>query len=99
MLIILLHSLPPFLQLDLRRRKRKHPRLKQLSEAEGVDRFDESVCSPSMLECVVKYIGRRDAIAIVRQLGYIPPNVESVAAREQVPPYTHRHNIIHGCTF
>ncbi len=59
-----------------------------------MDRFEKSLRSSSVLECVVKYIGRRDAVAIIRQLGYIPPNVKSVAAREQVPPYTYTHIIM-----
>ncbi len=49
-----------------------------------MDRFYESVHSSSMLECVAKCIGQRDAISIIRQLGYIPPNVKAVASREQV---------------
>ncbi len=52
-----------------------------------MDRFNKSVHSSSMLECVVKYIGRRDAVSIIRQLGYIPPNVKAVASREQVTPH------------
>ncbi len=65
-----------------------------------MDRFDKYVSSSSMLECVIKYIGRRDSIAIVRQLGYIPPNVKSVVAREQVvPSCTYRHNITYSRIF